>query len=64
MALHRHHTLSDTDNAATLQEGRKMAKEDKRIIENIANILVREKDITYEEHIRILELLQQEGVNG
>lgn len=41
-----------------------MAKEDKRIIENIANILVREKDITYEEHIRILELLQQEGVNG
>ena len=64
MALYRHHTLSDTDNDAALQEGKKMAKEDKRIIENIANILVREKDITYEEHIRILELLQQEGVNG
>ncbi len=41
-----------------------MAQEDKKVIENIVNILVHEKDITYEEHLRILELLQQEGVNG
>ena len=41
-----------------------MAKEDAIIITNIANILARENDITHEEQLRILELLQKEKPNS
>ncbi len=38
----------------------KMTAEDKRIMEQISRILRREKDITSEEYLRILELLREE----
>lgn len=37
-----------------------MTKEDKKIIEQISQILARDNQITREEHIRVLELLREE----
>lgn len=42
------------------KDGGKMTKEDKKLIEQISCILVRENYITSEEQIRILELLRKE----
>lgn len=44
----------------TQKEEKNMAVKEKKIIENIVSILAREQDITYEEQLRILELLRKE----
>lgn len=41
-----------------------MSNEDKKIIEQISNILVREKHISSEEQLRILSLLRKEKQPG
>lgn len=37
-----------------------MSEEDKKLMEQISRILMNEKEITYEEQIRIFELLGEE----
>ncbi len=41
-----------------------MSKEDRKIIEQISHILVREKQISSEEQLRILSLLRKEKQSG
>ena len=41
-----------------------MSKEEQKIIEQISHILVREKQISSEEHLRMLDLIRKEQKTG